>query len=44
MSRQLDEVKWAMLEEWSRTRRAPRHASWLHEQELASVDKADQTA
>ena len=36
MSRQLDEVKWAMLDEWSRTRRAPRHAAWLHQKELAS--------
>jgi catechol-2,3-dioxygenase len=27
----LDEVKWAMLEEWSQTRRAPRHAAFLHE-------------
>jgi len=31
MYRQLDEVKWDMLEEWSRTRRAPRHAAWMHE-------------
>ncbi|HAT31475.1 MAG TPA: glyoxalase [Janthinobacterium sp.] len=30
MKRQLDDVKWAMLEEWSRTRRAPKHAAWLH--------------
>ena len=29
--RRLDEVKWEMLEEWSRTRRAPRHAAWMHE-------------
>lgn len=28
---QLREVADAMLEEWSRTRRAPRHAAWLHE-------------
>jgi catechol 2,3-dioxygenase-like lactoylglutathione lyase family enzyme len=33
----LDEVKWAMLEEWSRTKRAPRHAAWMHEQELAGT-------
>jgi catechol 2,3-dioxygenase-like lactoylglutathione lyase family enzyme len=26
----LDAVKWGMLEEWSRTRRAPRHAAFLH--------------
>lgn len=30
----LDAVKWDMLAEWSRTRRAPRHAAWMHEQEL----------
>ena len=27
----LHKVAPAMLEEWSRTRRAPRHAAWLHE-------------
>ena len=31
MNKKLDEVKWAMLEEWSRTRRAPRHAAWMHD-------------
>ena len=31
MHRKLDEVKWDMLEEWSKTRRAPRHAAWMHE-------------
>jgi lactoylglutathione lyase len=30
MNRKLDDVKWAMLEEWSRTKRAPRHADWMH--------------
>ena len=35
MNRKLDEVKWDMLEEWARTRRAPRHAAWMHEKELA---------
>jgi lactoylglutathione lyase len=34
MSAALDEVKWAMLEEWSRTRRAPRHAAWMHDRSL----------
>lgn len=29
--RQLNEVAPAMLEEWSRTKRAPQHAAWLHE-------------
>jgi catechol 2,3-dioxygenase-like lactoylglutathione lyase family enzyme len=32
MYQQLDEVKWAMLEEWSRTKRAPQHAAWMHQQ------------
>jgi catechol 2,3-dioxygenase-like lactoylglutathione lyase family enzyme len=31
MSAKLDMVKWAMLEEWSRTKRAPKHAAWMHE-------------
>ena len=35
--RQLDEVKWAMLEEWSRTKRAPKHAAWMHEKELTDA-------
>ena len=30
MYQQLDAVKWAMLEEWSRTKRAPQHAAWMH--------------
>jgi catechol-2,3-dioxygenase len=33
--RKLDAVKWDMLEEWARTRRAPRHAAFLHEKEFA---------
>ena len=32
--KRLDEVKWAMLEEWSRTKRAPKHAAWMHEGEF----------
>lgn len=31
MMQRLDEVKDAMLEEWSRTRRAPNHAAWMHD-------------
>ena len=31
MNRRLDEVKWDMLEEWARTRRAPMHARWMHD-------------
>jgi len=34
MYRRLDEVKWDMLDEWARTRKAPRHAAWMHEQEF----------
>jgi catechol 2,3-dioxygenase-like lactoylglutathione lyase family enzyme len=30
----LDAVKWDMLEEWSKTRRAPRHAAFLHQREF----------
>jgi catechol 2,3-dioxygenase-like lactoylglutathione lyase family enzyme len=31
MQSQLDEVKWAMLEEWSQTKRAPKYAAWMHD-------------
>ncbi|MBI4755732.1 MAG: VOC family protein [Betaproteobacteria bacterium] len=31
MMRRLDEVKWDMIEEWSRTGRAPQHARWMHD-------------
>ena len=34
MYQRLDAVKWEMLDEWSRTRRAPKHAHWMHEKEL----------
>ena len=37
MGRRLDDVKWDMLEEWSRTRRAPKHAAWMHEKELGAT-------
>ena len=33
----LDAVKWDMLSEWSKTRRAPRHAAWMHEAELSGA-------
>ena len=35
MYRKLDEVKDAMIEEWSKTKRAPKHAAWMHEKEFA---------
>ncbi|MBM3388894.1 MAG: VOC family protein [Betaproteobacteria bacterium] len=31
MLQKLDEVKWAMLDAWAHTKRAPRHAAWMHE-------------
>lgn len=34
MLSQLDAVKWQMLEEWSQTKRAPKLAAWLHQQEF----------
>ena len=34
MYKQLDDVKWAMLEEWSQTKQAPQHAAWMHEREF----------
>jgi catechol 2,3-dioxygenase-like lactoylglutathione lyase family enzyme len=30
MNKKLDDVKWAMLDEWSRTKKAPQHAAWMH--------------
>ena len=35
----LDKVKWAMLDEWSETKRAPKHADWMHNKEFNHVDK-----
>lgn len=31
MMKKLDEVKWEMIEEWSKTKRAPEHARWMHD-------------
>jgi len=33
----LDAVKWDMLDEWSKTKRAPKQAAWLHEKEFAAL-------
>jgi catechol 2,3-dioxygenase-like lactoylglutathione lyase family enzyme len=30
MMSKLDEVKWDMINEWSQTKRAPKHAAWMH--------------
>ncbi|MEM6733884.1 MAG: VOC family protein [Myxococcota bacterium] len=35
MLERLDQVKWDMLEEWSKTKKAPAHADWLHEKARA---------
>lgn len=37
MLAKLNDVKWDMLEEWSKTKRAPKHAEWLHHKELTNV-------
>jgi catechol 2,3-dioxygenase-like lactoylglutathione lyase family enzyme len=36
MMNKLDEVKWDMLEEWAKTKRAPKHAAWMHDGSLAA--------
>jgi lactoylglutathione lyase len=33
---QLDAVKWDMLNEWAQTRRAPKHAAWMHDKTLVA--------
>ncbi len=40
--KKLDEVKWDMLTEWSRTKKAPRHAAWMHESEFKAGVSATQ--
>ena len=37
MLERMDAVKWQMLEEWDRTRRAPKHAAFLHEREFTKT-------
>lgn len=34
LEQKMADVKWEMLEEWSRTKQAPRHADWLHAKEF----------
>ncbi|HCL87292.1 VOC family protein [Pulveribacter sp.] len=34
MNRKLDEVKWDMLNEWAATKKAPKHAAWMHDGSL----------
>ncbi len=35
---ELERVAPAMLEEWSQTKKAPRHAAWLHELEFRGTE------
>ena len=37
---QLKSVAPAMIEEWSNTKKAPKHAAWLHEDEFAQTGEA----
>ena len=37
MLARMDTVKWDMLKEWSQTKKAPKHADWLHKKELFGV-------
>lgn len=36
MYEMLDEAKWNMLEEWSKTKRAPQHARWMHDGSMSA--------
>ena len=36
MMKKLDEVKWDMLDEWAKTKRAPKHAAWMHDGSFAA--------
>ena len=38
MYQDLDAVKWDMLNEWDRTKRAPKHAAWMHDKEFKALD------
>ena len=37
MMQKLDDVKWDMLNEWAKTKRAPKHAAWMHEKEFSAA-------
>ncbi len=38
MYQALDAVKWDMLNEWAQTRKAPKHAAWMHDKEFKALD------
>ncbi|MCK6404071.1 MAG: VOC family protein [Sphaerotilus natans subsp. sulfidivorans] len=40
MLRRMDEVKWKMLEDWSLTKQAPKHAAFFHEREFKPAAEA----
>lgn len=37
MLARLDGVKWEMLNEWDKTKKAPKQAAWMHKKELSDV-------
>lgn len=41
--RKLDEAKWEMLDEWTRTKSTVKQADWLHQQEFAGVSSSPPT-
>lgn len=38
MHQDLHDVKWDMLNEWALTKRAPKHAAWMHDREFKALD------
>jgi lactoylglutathione lyase len=38
LNRRAAEVKWDMLNEWAQTKRAPKHAAWMHSLELSDAN------
>lgn len=36
MLQKLDSVKWDMLDEWAQTKKAPKHAAWMHDGSMAT--------
>ena len=36
MMKKLDDVKWDMLNEWAVTKKAPKHAAWMHDGSLTA--------
>ncbi len=36
MMQMLDQVKWDMVNEWNRTKQAPKHAAWMHDGSMSA--------